>query len=175
MAPSAADAQPARAIAAAGLACMNSVTSGASENAAPAEAARCAATIHSCCRIHAEVPPRAANGPAPGNLDSDTARSIRASTASFSSLKSGPNPLAQHQNPPVRAELAGEMAELCAKRPCVSTRIHTISSGAVAKRKNREEECLAYLSRDQNSLLFLLVGARAGFPLQRSQDVPRFL
>jgi hypothetical protein len=39
--------------------------------------------------------------------------------------------------PPVRAELAGKMAELCGKRPCVSTRIHTISSGAVAKEKPR--------------------------------------
>ena len=105
-------AQPARAIAAAGLACMNSVTSDASENAAPAEAAHCAASNRSCCRIHAEGPPRAANGPAPGNLDSDTARSIRASTASFSSLKSEPDPFAQTPKSPSASRTSREDARI---------------------------------------------------------------
>ena len=84
----------------AGLACTNSVTSGASESEAPAEAAHCAASNRSCCRIHAEGPPREANDPSPGNLDSGTARSNRANTASFSSLKSEPNPLAQKSKSP---------------------------------------------------------------------------
>src|SRR3984885_651682 len=121
-APTAASLQLARAIAAAGLACMRSETSDASENEAPAEAAHCAASNRSCCRTHAEGPRRAASDPSPGNLDSDTALSNRANTASFSSLKSGPNPLAENQNPPnarrTSREDAGIVREgyLCVKK-----------------------------------------------------------
>ncbi len=131
-------AKPARVIAAAGLACMNSAAWGASENAVRVEAARYAATNRSCCRIRAVAPPRAANDRAPGNLDSDIAPSIRANTASFSSLKSEPNPLAQNPNPPMRVEPAGKMAGLCGKGPCVSRKIHTISSGTVASMEKKQ-------------------------------------
>jgi len=92
-------------------------------------------------------------------------------------LKSGPNPLAQHQNPPVRAEPAGKMPGLCGKRPCVSTRIHTISSGAVALKKARAENGLGKrgqsreICNPERSVLELSI--TGGFPYE--PQIPHFI
>ena len=116
------------------LACDWPAHAAAFGSAAPEAAVRCEAVRRSCCNDPEARFPRAANGRAPDNPDSNTAPSNRADIA-FVCLAKPTAPAAEGRTIAAKAPRlakAPKLAGLCAWGSSESRRIYTISCGAVA-------------------------------------------